>query len=126
MLDTVEDDAEEGPAVALTQGNTLHVVWRNNGPIGDILYSASQTDAPAIASLPLLALDRQADSVATPQSVTSEPQGTQVELLSQSDKLLVVDAASPSLFFPLLLGISSAFLLVLLVTMGHLRGSHGR
>ncbi|OQA21686.1 MAG: BNR/Asp-box repeat protein [Chloroflexi bacterium ADurb.Bin360] len=46
VSDPVPDNNNEGPVVAITNGNLLHVVYRNVREIGDILYSHLTIDAP--------------------------------------------------------------------------------
>lgn len=42
----VSEDNNEGPVAAITSGNLIHVIWRNNVQIHDVLYAYTWVDAP--------------------------------------------------------------------------------
>ncbi len=43
----------EGPAAAIANGNELHIVWRNNNVLQDVVHAQMTIGAPAVAPLPL-------------------------------------------------------------------------
>ncbi len=123
----VPEDNNEGPTVAITSGNLLQVVWRNNFQIHDSLYAYSSVDTPEQPLLPLPAAPIVATVVSSPtlvaQSTPLPPMPTEpsvTNLRSSEEQSFEIPPT-----FQIWIGILPALFLVIVAILWNWRKMRG-
>lgn len=101
-------DHGEEMKIAVTEGNRLHVVWRDNQADGSfaIWYVEGQTDSPGVEAQPFPALSQTAEPTPTAAGGAAGLQGTPAIPTAVPDLGGEAPADLPSVGLPLLLGLA--------------------
>ncbi len=114
----VQDDNNEGPSAALALGNQMHIVWRNNNTLGDVIYSNVTTNGTQLEPVPL----PETLAFVTPEQEATAVPTAQIEATAVPTKLPISLAQAPpnsgiSTTYSVIGAIGIAFLLVMVVVM---------